>query len=194
MSVPEYIRICGAIKLASNYSIERIFNEKDILELNKLYDQCENEKVKRLHNLFYLDYRSIPSEKGKAFRGKLEKRFGLNCDRLYFLNYFEGSFTRRHADVGEQSQRTVITLIEKSDDLKGGETIVYNTHYKRDNFEFDVNRYGRKDERDDEQGAHIIPHVVDLEVGQSVIYDALTLHEVAEVVRGNRKVLVGWLI
>jgi hypothetical protein len=176
-----------------NYEVLDIFNKEDIKLFNKIYDECTNERVKRLHNLFYVDYRNIPSDKAGVIKDKLGKRFKLSTDRNYFLNYTEGSFTRRHADVGQQSQCTVITLLEKSDDLIGGETIVYTKHYKKDNFEFDVNRYKRLDDKDDEQGADIVPHVVNLEVGQSVVYDVEMLHEVAEVLKGNRKVLVSWL-
>jgi hypothetical protein len=180
--------------LASNYEVLKLFNDEEIVELNKLYDECENERIKRLHNLFYLDYRSFPSTLNSTYREKLSSHFNMNADRMYYLEYYKGSFTRRHSDVGEQSQRTVITMLDKSDDLEGGETIVYLPHFKNNEFEFDVNRYIRKTEKDDEQGSSIIPVVLNLNVGESVTYDAELLHEVALVTKGRRRVLVSWLL
>lgn len=194
MLVQECILTYGAIKSVSNFYIDNIFSEDDISNLVKLYDKCKNERVKRLHNLFYLDYRSIPSELSSPYKEILEKEFNLRADRMYFLNYVPGSFTRCHVDVGEQSQRTVITLIEQPEETEGGETIVYTDHYKKNNFEFDVNRYKRESDEDDAQGHPIVPHVINLKVGQSAVYDAQTRHEVAEVTKGNRKVLVSWLL
>lgn len=178
----------------SSYEVVKIFNDSEIAELNELYDQCPNERVKRLHNLFYLDHRDFRTELNSKYAEKISSHFDMSVARMYYLDYFKGSFTRRHSDVGEQSQRTVITMLEKSDDLEGGETIVYLPHYKRNDFEFDVNRYIRKSERDDAQGDSIMPVVIDLEVGESVTYDALLEHEVALVRKGNRRVLVSWLL
>lgn len=189
-----YILIYGVIKLASNYEVLKLFNDEEIAELNRIYDECINERVKRLHNLFYLDFRSFPASLNYPYKEKLSSHFNMNADRMYYLEYYEGSFTRRHSDAGEQSQRTVITMIDKSDDLEGGDTIVYLPHFKNDEFEFDVNRYKRDNEEDDEQGSNIIPVVLNLNVGESVTYDANLLHEVALVTKGRRRVLVSWLL
>jgi hypothetical protein len=189
-----YILIYGVIKLASNYEVLKLFNDEEIAELNRIYDECINERVKRLHNLFYLDYRSFPTSPNCPYKEKLSSHFNMKADRMYYLEYYEGSFTRRHSDADEQSQRTVITMIDKSDDLEGGDTIVYLPHFKNDEFEFDVNRYKRDNEKDDEQGSNIIPVVLNLSVGESVTYDANLLHEVALVTKGHRRVLVSWLL
>lgn len=178
-----------------DYDRMDIFTEEEVHKLNIIYNDSRSERVKRLHNLFYLEQRIPEHDKTKWIRDKLKKQFKLDCRQVYFLDYTKGSFTRRHDDNSEQSKCTIITLIEKSDDLIGGETIVYNRHWKRNDYEpFDVNRYSRKGSQDDANGDKIIPHVIDLNVGESVVYDGEVEHEVAQVLSGNRKVLVSWLI
>lgn len=86
-----------------------------------------------------------------------------------------GKFTRHRDEsrkISETRQRkwSTITLLDKSDDLIGGDLVVF-------------------DDKDDEVG-----RVIDLKVGETVVFDSRTVyHEVTEVTQGQRISLVAWL-
>lgn len=182
--------IYGAIKL--EYSVTKAFTQEEIDDLNAIFIESDSERVKRYHNLFYLDMRHN-EEKLKPYGEKLAAQFGYKSSRCYFLEYTTGSFARQHRDATEQSAKTIITLIHTSPDLVGGDTIIIMPHFKRDDYEYDINRYIVKDESDHCQGAEIIPVVVPMSLGESVIYDQHLQHEVSLVQSGIRRVFVTWL-
>lgn len=182
--------ICGVIKL--EYSIDTLFTPEEIDDLNIIFHESENERVKRYHNLFYLNMRHN-NERLEPYGKMLAEKLGFEKHKCYFLEYSEGSFARKHSDADEQSAKTVITLIYTSSDLVGGETVITMPHFKRDDFEYDINRYVVKNEQDHCQGAEIVPIVVRMVEGQSVIYDQKLQHEVALVEQGIRRVFVTWL-
>ena len=93
---------------------------------------------------------------------------GAVCDKHYFLNYVEGSWTKMHSDDDAVSF-TGVTIIEQSDDLIGGDTLVLE---------------------DRESGRF---HKINVDIGETVWYDHDILHAVTNVERGNRKVLVTWM-
>ena len=87
-------------------------------------------------------------------------------NEAYLLHYNEGSFTGLHHDNAKQSHKTSITLIDKSEDLVGGQPIIIN-----------------------HMGAPVIP---EHQVGQTMWYDQKIVHGVTRVEKGHRKVLVTW--
>lgn len=177
------------------YEVTTIFTQEEIDDLNAIYEESENERVKRFHNLFYLDMRHNP-EKLRPYGQRLVEQFGFTNHRSYFLEYKEGSFTRVHSDAEDQSAKTIVTIIKTSDDLVGGDTIIYKPHYKRDDYDFDVNRYMVNDinsKEDHCQGSDIIPVVIRMKEGESVLYDQRLKHEVSLVEKGTRRVLITWL-
>lgn len=92
----------------------------------------------------------------------------LTLLETYFLEYTPGSFTHIHRDyLGGIS---IVTLIENNN-LVGGQNIFY------------VKK---------EEHPEVCPVVLNLSVGDSVIYKTELLHGVSEVFSGSRLVLVSW--
>lgn len=99
------------------------------------------------------------------------KYFSLQHD---FLIYGNGDFFKKHRDTAENHDPrfplrkwSAITLIDKTEDLVGGEIILY----KNDK----------------------VPIRVNLDVGETCFFLSKTLHEVTPVTNGGRKALVSWL-
>ena len=63
---------------------------------------------------------------------------------------------------------STITLLDKSDDLEGGDLLVWS--------------------REDDQ-----PWKAELEIGETVIFHAMKFHQVTPIIRGTREVLVAWI-
>lgn len=174
------------------YEVKSIFSSDEIADLNHIFELSPNEKVKRYHNLFYLSMKHN-DDLLNPYGQRLKDIFNFTEHRCYFLEYTEGSFTRVHSDAEDQAAKTIVTLIDASDDLCGGETIIYLPHYKQNDYSFDINTYIVKNDSDHLQGAEIIPVVVKMNIGDSVIYDQRLPHEVSLVQQGRRRVLVTWL-
>lgn len=101
---------------------------------------------------------------------------GSQISQFDILIYNIGGKFTRHRDesrnIPETRQRkwSTITLLDKSDDLIGGDLVVF-------------------DDKDDKVG-----RVIDLKVGDTLIFDSKTVyHEVTEVIQGQRISLVAWL-
>lgn len=103
----------------------------------------------------------------------------------YFLEYGVDSFTKQHTDNDKLIEKTVVTLVE-SVDLIGGETIVLKTYNIKGRPATALRKGGAM------YGYRIIPEVVKLEDGDSIIYDHSLPHSVAQVTQGKRLVLVSW--
>jgi len=84
-----------------------------------------------------------------------------------FTNHRDES---RNIPNSRQRKCSTITLLDKSDDLIGGDLVVF-------------------DDKDDKVG-----RVIDLKVGDTLVFDSRTVyHEVTEVIQGQRISLVAWL-
>ena len=92
---------------------------------------------------------------------------GTKVNQFDLLLYKKGYYYKKHKDVHKKEQRTwtSVTMIDKQD-LSGGELVVYVD--------------------DDEV-------VVDLDIGETVVFKSSYYHEAKEVLSGNRLVLVAWL-
>lgn len=91
-----------------------------------------------------------------------------------YLKYGKGDKFIAHQDkVGKtkitEGQRifSTSTIVRTSDDLTGGDFLIW----------------------DKNNGCH----VVDLDVGETVFFSSVAWHEVQEVTKGNREVLVAWI-
>ena len=93
-----------------------------------------------------------------------------------YLKYEIGGHFKRHHDwVGSNNNDiysnrhfTTITLLKKSDDMEGGDLLIW-----------------RHPETD--------PDRIELDVNESVIFDARLLHQVTPLTKGTREVLVAWV-
>ena len=180
------------------YTKSRIVTDRDLAMLNKIYDQMSSKRVKRLYNLFYVERRELWPEYVKeedktwwdSFTARMEAATGLRTYAHYFLEYTPGSFCRKHSDNAAEIGHTLVTLIDKSDDLDGGESLGFLPHFKKDYYPFDINRYKEGD--DENVGNTIIPVVMHQKIGESLSYDNNFQHGVSLVNKGRRRVLISW--
>jgi predicted 2-oxoglutarate/Fe(II)-dependent dioxygenase YbiX len=91
------------------------------------------------------------------------------ANQFDYLVYNVGDFFLKHTDDTRHSFNRVwstITLLDRSNDLEGGELVIYNGEEKE---------------------------IVNLKVGETIIFKSYIEHEVLPVIKGTRKVLVIWL-
>ena len=86
-----------------------------------------------------------------------------------YLIYNVGDFFLKHTDdypVPISRVWSTVTLLDRSDDLDGGDLVVYDGEEKE---------------------------IINLEVGETIVFKSYIEHEVLPVKKGYRKVLVVWL-
>jgi len=177
------------------YSKETILNDDEIKYLRDvLLPSLPVTRIRRYYNLFYckkIDIGNCNDSMWKTISGKLLKGSDSNATYShYFMRYEHPAFVRRHSDNADEVTNTLITLLQECDE--GGETIIYGNHRKDEHpweDDTDLNRYNNGDDCLDDP---IIPLVMKQDVGETLIYDRDTLHEVAQVQKGERIVLVSW--
>ena len=104
----------------------------------------------------------------------------LNPEDFYvkefdYLKYGKGDhFTRHHDHIkidGERDPKgrvfSTSTIIAKSDDLQGGDFIIWDQHNAE--------------------------HKISLDVGETIFFTSFRDHQVRKVIQGNREVLVAWI-
>jgi len=142
---------------------------QDILELTKISNISEaptaGSNLNKWRNSlkYQIDYQLFP-ELCKTIEDFIND--GTKVNQLDLLLYREGHYYKKHKDVIEERKRTwtSITMIDKKD-LKGGEIVVYN-----------------KDK-----------NIIDLDIGETVIFKSSLYHKAKKVLHGTRLVLVAWL-
>ena len=108
----------------------------------------------------------------------------------YLLKYVPGSFTRMHDDHG--SEITIVTLLD-STDLVGGYPVIHSVYNPEDSRPSDLHCARVESEmRSPPYGQDIIPDVVEMENGESMVYGPRLRHGVSAVHSGSRIVLVSW--
>ena len=80
-----------------------------------------------------------------------------------------------------------MTLIDRSEDLIGGEALAMLPYTKRAR----PSTHYRKGPAHP-PGDRTVPKVINMEVGQSLVYDKSLMHGVGQVERGSRLVLISW--
>lgn len=123
----------------------------------------------------FLDYREYPDlcKILENFCGRIHYRHEpdtLKVKELHHLQYGIGGHFDKHHDV-VRSKRirrfSTITLLSKTNNLKGGDLIVFD---------------------EDENSIN-----TNLKVGETVVFYSSTLHQVTPITEGGREVLVGWI-
>ena len=97
----------------------------------------------------------------------------FHVNEFNYLSYSEGGhFTTHHDVIDDKYPRryTTITLLNKSEDLEGGELIVWEGDPK-----------------------HTEPSPIELEVDDTVIFDSKLWHQLTPIIRGTRECLVAWI-
>ena len=171
------------------YKLENIISEEHRHQLIDVYNSLPTTLAHQDYNLFDVDKRAPTKEQVELDCFKAIDDYASNYEktfRHYFLDYTKESFTRFHTDNDDAVGLTIVTFIDKSEDLIGGEALAQLPYTKR---ERPVNKY-RKGEAPMNQ--RVIPKVINMDVGQSLIYDKSLMHGVGQVERGNRLVLISW--
>ena len=171
------------------YKVENIITDEQRHQLLDVYHSLDPELAHQDYNLFDVDKRHPSQEQTQMdcfstldeYAKEFEKSF-----RHYFLNYGPESFTKFHTDNDDAVGLTIVTFLQKSEDLVGGEPLVQLPYEKRSR----PSTHYRKG--DAPIGQRVIPKVVQMDVGQSLVYDKHLMHGVGQVEQGNRLVLISW--
>jgi predicted 2-oxoglutarate/Fe(II)-dependent dioxygenase YbiX len=157
------------------YEKSQILSDIEISVLNEIFEEIPENQLEQEINLRHIDKRdidhSILSNLNQNYwfkiKEKIEEYFSLKTYSHYFLEYNVGSSADKHLDDLKVLDKTIITLLYQSDDLDGGETIVY-------------------DDNDS-------PLDLNLRIGESLSYEKTLAHSVNKLRQGKRRVLVSWL-
>ena len=175
-----------------NYQVEKILNDADLTDLKSLFDMLPEGLAHQDYNLFDVDKRTIPSKNFIAPLNKIRNR-GENNNSLklmahYFVKYEKDSFTKMNNDDEKVVKQTIVTMIETKN-LVGGDTLVLDKYVKTSR---PKNKYAKRAGKKAPVNHDIIPDIVKLKDGESVIYDGKVLHGVTKVHEAHRIVLVSW--
>ena len=172
------------------YKLENIINEEQRHQLLDVYNSLKSELAHQDYNLFDVDKRHPSKEQAQLDCFKAIDQYASNHEqtfRHYFLNYTPEAFTKFHTDNDDAVGLTIVTFLDKSDDLIGGEALAMLPYMKKSRPE---THYRKGDATD--PGSRVIPKVINMEVGQSLVYDKSLMHGVGQVEKGNRLVLISW--
>ena len=164
-----------------------------IAENARLAGGSFEESFKENYNLFDVDKRQL-SHQQMANVNAFDRLNGFAGDEFksyshYFLEYGPDSFTKFHTDATTYVHQTMITVLDDRE-LVGGESLVMLPYDKRAR---PSNKYAKRGEGNEAPlGQVIIPKVVKLNRGQTLIYDKDLMHGVGQVQSGRRLVLVSW--
>jgi len=150
---------------------KKVLTKEEIVYLADMYNTMPKQFYNKNYNLFNV-FKSFVGQKQNeqwdTIQRKLLAFHGSHAPVTnYFLTYQKDSHARIHQDNPNTVLGTAITLIERSDDLVGGDIVVSES----------VNGKQRT-----------IPQ----QVGDTVYYSPATFHGVTKVTEGYRKVLVTW--
>tara|TARA_R110000822_G_scaffold175029_1_gene314621 strand:- start:1197 stop:1754 length:558 start_codon:yes stop_codon:yes gene_type:complete len=141
-----------------------------------VYKDIRNAKIKDISHRDFPDVCQELLEILKIHRPKLitEKH---EIREFNYLCYGVGGHFKKHRDYinsnnnNKYSNRvfSTITLINKSSNLEGGDLLIW-------------------DDNEEAQAS-----IIELEVGETVIFHSMRFHQVTPIVRGTREVLVSWI-
>ena len=153
-------------------------------------EQDEDREFHQYYNLFDVIRRDITSVRWQDIPlvAKIAERVKVSeiLGTPYFLKYIPGSFTKVHSD--HETTRTVVTLIE-SQDLIGGDSLIYDEYGMRPR---PPHKEAKRSNNQNLYGKFIIPRVIPMEAGDSLVYGPDLLHGVTQVEQGHRIVLITW--
>ena len=180
-----------------SYTTHQIFDDNDLAVLKDYVSTIEWDNVFQDYNLFNLKRHDCKTSDILEPYKKLSEYADRNSATkvgfgAYFLRYEKGSFTRIHKD--NNSKLTIVTLIETSDDLVGGDAIVldeYKSPVGGRPAAYKCSRSGPEKDRPP-YGQDIIMDVIPAKDGESLIYGNDLDHAVSRVHSGQRTVLITW--
>ena len=165
-----------------HYKVEQLITKKDRHELIDYFKSLPSNVGHIDYNLYNIDKRYLKQNPPEAIK-KIEERAGRKNYSHYFVMYDEGSYTKMHTDNDDQIGLTIVTLIDTVN-LVGGETIAM--------IPAKLSESKEGYQKGDDHKGRVVPRVIRMDVGDSVIYDRSLLHGVSEIEKGKRLVLVSW--
>lgn len=187
---------CGVIRLASK---TLTLDNNDLVLLRKIYDSLPPLNAARDFNLFSVIKKEIGNNEAfKPIADKLRKQCNKRDITHYFLLYKQDSFCALHQDSPKRVTSTGITLVDRSDDLDGGDIIITSTIEELNlGLHGNVHRPTDDDILSKKEPVPItsktkVIEVVKQEVGETVWYPAQKMHGVSLVKKGYRLVLISW--
>jgi hypothetical protein len=193
------------LEYTKRYYVDKILPSVEVSYLNDLYYINAKGKIKKedIHGVVNRGHirgkDAVIDSVEKQLREhaiRVNKSFGrsteLKLKTMYFQEYLQYSHLPEHRDVISSEGVTLVTLIDRSDDLIGGELLLIDRVadlWK----EHGVNAikhdpYTRIADKDGVRVYTLLPQ----EVGETAMYIAGTVHSISRVLQGTRLVLVSW--
>lgn len=176
-----------------NWDKRVILDADDIAEAREVYERAREVEYHQYYNLFDVKRRDVHDWYDLGFMKKISDTLGVSrfIGMPYFLLYETNSFARTHED--NETGTTVVTLIESSTDLVGGEALIFDVYGTRPRASHkEATRANFEQESPGAYEKSIIPRIVQMEQGESLIYGPELTHGVTQVEQGSRLVLITW--
>lgn len=187
-----------------DYTISKIFNYNEIRLIKKVYYESKEIDTHQFYNLFNVKsvgVRDLNNE-NPSLCTKLEPVLNTLDDFIirsspyrlirfssYFLNYESESFARVHHD--HESDLTVVTIVETKE-LVGGESLVFLPYLRKPRSSAKLCRRNEKESKSPPYNQDIIPKILQVSDGESILYGKKLAHGVSQVESGNRLVFINW--
>lgn len=184
------------------YSTTTILNKEEISYLASLYIKMQPLVMARYYNVFSVMRADIPEstsdDKWLSIKSKLNSYYPEGYNHInYFLRYQEGSFCTLHTDSPQVVTQTSITLIDRSDDIVGGDILLRKQH-------FTVGKGIHTPTDEEIKQGKVLPlkqpltkeikplMTVPQKVGETIWYMSNIQHGVSYISKGHRLVLISW--
>ncbi len=177
-----------------NYYTKEIVAEENRASIWDAYNGVEPAWSHQDWNLFHLEKRTMGQSYWKKWQGihdidrYMWRKYQVRTHVHYFLKYVPNSFTRLHQDNKETVAKTVITFVDQSEDLLGGDTLIFDKHYNQ------PPPLGSVSKGKDSNRVDVIPTTIKVPNFTSLVYDWNVPHGVTRVFEGHRIVLVSWYV
>lgn len=178
----------------SNFYTREIVKEENQQSLWDAYNGTAPEWCHQDWNLFNLEKRQMKAAYWKQHEAihdidrYMFRKYQCRTHVHYFLKYVPDSFTRVHQDNKDTVTKTVITFLDHSPDLVGGDTLVFDKQYDSEPPEGSVVKGKDVHSRD------VVPTAIKAPNYTSLIYNWNVPHGVTRVNEGHRIVLVSWYV
>lgn len=168
---------------------ERLFSEEEISWLRELFDkdlETQKGRWQNITGIFKTESRVVEKHLGHFIDKQLKYAATLmnrewKLKDIFLLEYHPGGKANLHVDIhATNGGISLVTLVEE-EELVGGQVII-----REDDIYGDI-RNLRSTGFEEED------HIIQLDVGETVVYSASVIHGVTKVESGFRRVLVTWL-
>jgi len=188
-----------------NYQKDIILDEDDLHILREIWKRSDPVELKRTNNLFYIKLlkireKFIDDDVKESFMNVLKKiasttKFGVKqISSVHYIEYEEESYAKLHTDL--QSTLTTVTLLDVSEDLEGGHSLIQTENKSIKRFEnrqiWDGTKAVDEDTIKRPQDQSLVPEIISQQVGETVTYGPKLIHGVTKVTKGRRLVFIVW--